>query len=75
METVVIKKEAWDDETHDMTRVELENGVAFHIFQHDCGRTSISIHRMSEKTDVTIMGRKVTKKMSQLGNTSLKVVE
>ena len=59
----------------DLTRVHLENGVCFSIFQHPCGSTSINVHRMTKNTAVTIMGRKVTKKLSSLGNTNLKVVE
>ena len=64
-----------EGEDIDLSRVLLDNGVSLTIMQHPSGHTSINIHRMTEKTDVTIMGRKVTKKLSQLGNTSLKVVE
>lgn len=64
-----------EGEDIDLTRVRLDNGVSFTIIQHSSGHTSINIHGMTEKTNVAIMGRKVTKKLSQLGNTSLKMVE
>lgn len=55
--------------------VRLENGVSLTIFQvKNNDYCSINIHGAKEDTDITVMGRKVSKKLDELGNTNLKVV-